>query len=255
MRHQIKRFLNDEDGAMAVIEATIIYPIVFFCIFVLIFIGLYIMQSMIVSSFAQKTAVTAAREVAYPGYLDLASNGVFNTGAVDADFRNQPVNAETTDQKNAQRGKAIIKCSFDSKNVKTDAYRYWKSDPLNNDTKNKLIKFMVGSKGDKGMVTSLSVFGTGKAEANIKCDNHVLSQTVTVKVTQELMEFPVLKFFGVQTPKIVAVASATVADSDELVRNTDFIIHTIDSLGKRFGIDIAEMRKKVESALEKVGLK
>lgn len=51
------------------------------------------------------------------------------------------------------------------------------------------------------------------------------------------------------------MASATVADSDELVRNADFVVDTIDSLGKKFGIDIADMRSKVESALAKIGLK
>ena len=266
MWKKLKKILANEDGAISVIEAAIIYPIVFFCLLVLIFIGLYILQNMIITSFAQKTAITAAREVAYPGYLDLAADKVYNTGAVDADFHDKPVNAADNNAENnnaqgvakaliPQRVKAVIKCNFDSKKVKTDAYRYWKSDPMNNATKTKLINFMVGSKGDSGMVTSLSVFGTGKATAEIECDNHILSQTVKVKVTQELMDFPGLRFFGIETPKVTAMASATVADSDELVRNADFVVDTIDSLGKKFGIDIADMRSKVESALAKIGLK
>ena len=261
MWKQFKKILSDEGGAAELVEAVIIYPVVFLCLLVLIFIGLYILQNMIITSFAQKTAITAAREVAYPGYLDLAADNVYNTGAVDADFHNKPVNAENNNAQGVakalipQRVKAVIKCNFDSKKVKTDAYRYWKSDPMNNATKTKLINFMVGSKGDSGMVTSLSVFGTGKATAEIECDNHILSQTVKVKVTQELMDFPGLRFFGIETPKVTAMASATVADSDELVRNADFVVDTIDSLGKKFGIDIADMRSKVESALAKIGLK
>ena len=51
MWKKLKKILANEDGAISVIEAAIIYPIVFFCLLVLIFIGLYIML------FKQKAAV------------------------------------------------------------------------------------------------------------------------------------------------------------------------------------------------------
>ena len=258
MLSRIKRYLKDESGETQFIEAAIIYPVVFMCIIFLIYMGLYILQSMILNSYAQKIAVLAAREVAYPGYLDLADDSIYRSSAVDADFgedivisADQRILNPTGQELRISRAKIKIKCTFDTKEVKTQAYRYWKSDPLSDSAKGKLIGIMTGN---NGIVTSQSILGTGQASANIHCENNVISQMVTVSVEQELIDFGVLRYFGIDTPKAKATASATVSDSDELVRNTDFVIYAVDSLAQKLGININELREKVENALEKVGL-
>ena len=70
------------------VEAAIIYPIVFLCLFFLIYMGLYILQYMSVSAYAQKVALLASREIAYPGYIDMVDKDrkKYSNAALEADL-------------------------------------------------------------------------------------------------------------------------------------------------------------------------
>lgn len=257
MGRKVNRLIKDENGAALFIEAAVIYPIVFMCIFFLIYIGLYILQSMMLNSYAQKIAVLASREVAYPGYMDLADDGVYKTGAVDADFGDDIViDADnmfnvTGEEIRINRAQIRLKCTFDTKEVKTQAYRYWSSDPLSKSAKEKLVGMLVG---DSGILASQSVLGTGTANVVIECDNNIISQIVTVSIEQDLIDFGVMGYFGIETPKAAVKASATVSDSDELVRNADFVVDVMEALAAKLGINIEDMREKIDGALKKIGL-
>ena len=104
------------------------------------------------------------------------------------------------------------------------------------------------------MLARQSILGTGVGKAEISCNNHVISQTVTVKITEDIFDFGILSIFGIETPKAVAEAKANVSDCDELVRNTDFICDMINTISSKLGIDIKGMRQKVNDLLAKVGI-
>lgn len=248
---KIRKWLRNEDGASTLIEATIIYPIVFMSLFLLVYAGLYILQTMTLSSYAQKVAMLAAREVAYPGYLKLSDTNVYKSAAVEADYGEDFRILNTT----ISGAKVKIKCTFDTGSVKTDAYRYWKSDPLSDSAKETLCGILVGDGRTKGLATSQTLIGTGAVNARVTCDNNIVSQNVEVTLEQELVDFSVLHYFGLEVPKAKAVAKATVSDSDELVRNTDFIVDTLEVLADKLGIDVSKIRDTIDGALEKIGLK
>ena len=254
------RYLKRENGSALFIEAAIIYPIVFMCIVFLIYIGMYILQTVTLTAYAQKVAVLAAREVAYPGYLKLVDSSVYNTSAVEADFGDDiqlpGIELPGLNGQNItiSRAKIKIKCTFNTDEVEAKAYRYWSLDPLNEDARQVLKNILIGADGQGGIVGNQSVFGTGRAEAEITCSNYVISQTTTVTLTQEIIDIGALSYFGIESPKARAIASATVSDSDELVRNTDFVIDVIDTLADKLGIDLDKMKETVNGALEKIGL-
>lgn len=225
------------------IEAVLIYPIVFLLLFVLIFIGIYILQLMTMSAYAQKIAILAAREVSCPGYSDVLGSRL-STGTVEADF------SDAEEDENAYVGRITIDNKVD--NVKTRAYRYWSSSPLNEDEK----KYYQDSL--KLMLEQNSLMNPAKTQsvkATIECDNKIISQFVTVTLEQEMMDIEILEFFGVETPKMSVSAVATVSDTDELVRNTDFVTDAAEALAKRFGIDVDKIKTTVNDGLEKLGLK
>ncbi len=238
--YYMKKLFKDENGAAMMVEAAIIYPVVFLLIVVLIYMGLYILQIATLSGYAQKIAIIASREVALPGYSSLTkmngADNVFSTGAVEGDLGDD-------DSFNGH-----IALSFNSGEVKTLAYRYWSSDPLGDRagiyeaTLNKLVE-------------KNSIIGSGgNVTTEISCDNYFITQYVKVKVTQPLVDFPILEFFGIDTPTVSVSVQASVNDVDELVRNTDFAVDAIKQLALRLGINIDEMKGKLDKILHDWGV-
>ena len=237
--NKIKKLIKNEDGAAQLIEASVIYPIVFMCLFVLVYIGLYILQTITINTCAQKIALIASREVAYPGYINLINSDVYKTGTVEADFGS------------TQSGSTPhITCNFDAGEVKVRAYRYWSSDPLGSNSE----KFESILTSDTGLVAALSLIGVGDVHADVSCENNIISQNINVEVRQELVSFAPLGFFGIEKPELVVNAVATVGDTDELIRNTDFIQEVVDNLAKKLGIDVNKMKESIKSAMDKLKL-
>ena len=80
---ELKKVLRENSGAVQVIEMTLVFPIVIIVMGFLIYISFYILQGVSMYNNAQRIAVTAAREAAFPGYEKLyGSRGV----TVKADF-------------------------------------------------------------------------------------------------------------------------------------------------------------------------
>lgn len=239
---KIKGKIKSENGAVQVIEATFLYPIAFMCIFFLLYVGLYMLQSITINSYAQKVALLAAREVSYPGYLQLTKDtSVYKTAAVEADYGGSGIKND--------KG-AIVKCTFKTDEVKTDAYRYWSSDPLDKDSKSTLTDILNGS--GSSLVKNHSLLSAGNSSVNIKCENNVISQNIYVNIEQELMGIGLLSYFGIDAPKVSARAAATVSDSDELIRNTDFVIDVSENLAKKLGINIDKMKESIKKAKETI---
>lgn len=240
MLNRIKKFFKSERGDAEVIEAAILYPLTFMVIFLLIYIGLYILQMMTVTAYAQKVALLAAREVSCPGYSTLFKDeaNVYNTAAAEADFGDS----------NSYEGK--INIDNKSSSVHARAYRYWGTCLTNEESEYYRIIL-------EDLVKNNSIInaGQGKAvEATITPKNYFITQFVNVEVTQELIDFPVLTYFGIENPKVVGVATATVSDTDELVRNTDFAVDALSALANHLGIDTTKIKSTVVDCLNKLGL-
>lgn len=224
--------MKDERGVAELIEAAIIYPIVFLFLIFLIYIGLYIMQNMTVASYTEKIAMLAAREVACPGYIDMFASDAFSTSAVEGDTSNGPLS---------------VSVQVDATQVDVKAYRYWTANPLADkaDTfQNILTK----------MVKENSILGAGNVTAEVSCSNYVLTQYVDVSVSQELMHFAVLDFFGIESPEISYTAKASVSDTDEFIRNVDLASDALEAIAEKCGLDITKVKEKVVEIKKQFGL-
>lgn len=233
----IKRFLKSENGAAQMVEAAIIYPIVFLVIFFLIYVGLFILQSITVSAYAQKIALLASREIAYPGYIDLVvDDNLYSSSAVEADLKP----GESFD--------GVINLSFDPKAVETRAYRYWSKDPIE--------KYHTAFEDIlKKMIKKNSIIGAKKeVKAKVTSKNYFLTQYVEVNVSQPLMDIGVLSFFGIDSPTVSVRVQAAVNDTDELIRNTDFAVDALEALAKKLGIDVNDLKEKIKNAKKKLGI-
>lgn len=239
LMRKFQKFLKSENGAAQMIEAAIIYPIVFFCLVFLIYMGLYILQYMSVSAYAQKVALLASREIAYPGYINMIDKDgkKYNNAALEADLSNYG---------NSFNGNISI--SFDPNEVESRAYRYWSKDPLSGyeePFENILTE----------MVLKNSIIGSkNEVTAEITSENYFVVQYVNVKISQPLMNFAILDYFGIESPTVAVSIKASANDTDEFIRNTDFAVDAIEAIAKKLGIDVDSMKSKVKEAKEKLGL-
>ena len=236
---RIKEIIKDENGAAQMVEAAIIYPIVFLCLIFLIYIGLYILQYMSISAYAQKVALLASREIAYPGYIDMA-------GKDRKKYSNAALEADLSKYGNSFNGNISI--SFDPDESEIRAYRYWSSDPLSGHEEpfENILKEMVRKNSIIGAKNDVT--------AEISSENYFVVQYVNVHISQSLMDFAVLDFFGIESPTVAVSVKASANDTDEFIRNTDFAVDAIEAIAKKLGIDVDSMKNKVKEAKEKLGL-
>lgn len=79
---RLGRIIADDRGAVQIIEASLVFPIVFLVVGFLIYLGSYTLQRVSMHNHAQKIAVITSREIAFPGYDELgaekSSNADFN---------------------------------------------------------------------------------------------------------------------------------------------------------------------------------
>lgn len=240
--NRIKSFFKEEKGAAQMIEAAIIYPVVFLIIFLMIYLGLYILQAITVGAYAQKVAMLVSREISTPGYYTLIDEEYYSNSAIELDTNKFDFS------------KIDVTRLSETMTQFPVVYRYWQigDDKI-------LTKEMKDYYGGilETMVKENSIIipnDNNALQVSVSCKNHVVSQLITVKVEQELMHFAILDFFGIESPTVSATAVATVSDTDELIRNTDFAVDAIEALASRFNIDLDNMKNKVNGILKKLGL-
>lgn len=249
------RLTKNEDGA-EMIEAVIIYPMVCFCIFFLLYMGLYILQSMTLTSYAQKIAVLAAREIARPGYISLitSNNDAYANGAVEMNL--QDYSQEITNDNNKKNGSALVQIPTSAAGINVHAYRYWTTTifepaPLLCKTDGQYKEMLRTMVKDK----SFMVTNGDNIVVNISTKNNIVAQYVTVSVEQDLARFPILEALGINTPKISVSARAAATDMDEFVRNTDIAVDVATVVTKKLGIDFGSIKTKVMDAVKKMKMK
>ena len=247
--NRIKNFLKEEKAAAQMIEAAIIYPIVFLIIFLMIYMGLYILQAITIGTYAQKFAMLASREVSQPGYSTMLNmNNYYSNSAVEMDAASPVVG--TNDDGSKWSSINVDNLSSSRTNFSI-LYRYWSDEPIKGDVRSTYEETL------KKMVQENSIIvpnNNNAVNVEISCQNNLISQFITVKVEQELMHFAVLDFFGIESPKVSATATATVSDTDELIRNTDFAADAITALASKLGVDLTKVKSTVQSAFDKLGI-
>lgn len=252
--------LHREDGA-ELIEAAFIYPFVLLVLGGLIYMGLFILQNVTVSAYAQKVALLAAREVAYPGYIKLIDRDRLTTSAVEIELDDYS-KAASGDDKNAQNG-AVISFPMAAKDVNARLYRYLFPDPLK-PTPTEQLTSKESKQYDSGsfledilseMVNQNALLlGKNPADVTISCENHIVAQYVTVTVDQDLINNQLLTALGVKNPSVHVSAMAAASDTDEFVRNTNFVCDALEMIAKKLGIDVYAIYDKFNGMKKTLGL-
>ncbi|MDD5934648.1 MAG: TadE/TadG family type IV pilus assembly protein [Clostridiales bacterium] len=221
MKSLINR-LKDEKG-FAIVEATLIFPVVFFVLFFIIFIGnIYFLMSQI-DSMAIRHCINGAESIADPMYYDMAKEETDVTKLIDKSI--YPYRYLFGEIGNGSINTA-------EKNIKED---------INKEFKDGLVilwDYM------KPMISS-------DDDIKVECDNYFIYSKFTVDISYKV-PFP-LKLFDnepITMFRRTAHAEVSVNDSPEFVRNVDMVVDLLED--SKFGEKIKSLFSKVSEFLNKV---
>ncbi len=181
---------NKEDGAVQIIEATVVFPIMFIVLFFLIFMGNAFYEKAQVESLIQENAIIGAAYCADP-FLE-----TMQSGSVPTSIKNAP---ETEPYR-------YIIGGMDSVEVK-----------IRNRIKNEINKH--ANSFFRDMYPKL------KGAPKVQYRSHVIYPTFSVEA-KYVIPFPI-RFFGKATPPVLEFtvrAEAPVNETAEFIRNTDMAV-------------------------------
>lgn len=159
--------IKDEKGAVPIVEATFIFPIVFFCMFFLIYIGMYILQSVLIYTQTQKVASIVSKSMAVTGYEKVGKHTADN---VNFDFKDNKYFTQDS-----------VNTIYDEK---AKLYRYFYSDPIAGNSDIKSINSSLTS-----LIDNLSIISGGGVTCDINAKNYFINQTVSVTIKLMFTEF------------------------------------------------------------------
>ena len=220
---RIRQGLHNEKGAMVIVEATIVFPVMLFVLLFIIFIGNTYYEQAKVDDIVLRYAIKGAQYVADPFKQSMEKGTV-------------PTN---------------------TKEIKLEPYRYlpFLSDfGYISDVEKDLSKRVTNEIKQGGMIffNNANARIVGGEDGNIaRFENHVLYSTFVVQVQYQI-KFPI-RFLGEERPTIVNLTSRAevpVNDQTEFIRNVDMAVDLLQ--GTSFGNTISSMFKKINGFIEKL---
>ena len=214
---------RSEKGSL-VVESAMVFPVMFFVLFFIIFVGnLYIQQSR-VEDIVMRYALKGAECVAAPFLYDMTYEDSLKTNSND---------------------------------LKLEPYRYLLgsfTEGSISDMETKIsqaVKTEINNGGQSLFNnTSISVTGTDNDSSIAEFHNYILYSTFVVQVNYRV-KFPIT-FFGeedLSSIKLSARAEIPVSDTDEFIRNVDMAIDICNKYG--IGTSIKGMFDKINSFINK----
>lgn len=212
----MKRINFKSEKGEAVIEATLIYPIVFFVVGFIILFGLYEMQGVLEYSCAQYIANYTSKLVTEPGYENY---GEINNN--DIDF------------------KSVNNFSDEDENFHANIYRRINFNGVSQSGMEDRLK---------GMVNSGRLLKINTTDCSVKFKRTILNTTIIVTVKDTITMPKFLNYIGLDNKWERSItATSVITDPAEFIRNFDMaqdaITYVLDKLG---------LGDKIEPLLEKV---
>lgn len=222
----------DEKGAVPIVEATFIFPIVFFCMFFLIYIGMYILQSVLIYTQTQKVASIVSKSMAVTGYEKVGKHTADN---VNFDFKDNKYFTQDS-----------VNTIYDEK---AKLYRYFYPDPIAGNSDIESINSSLTS-----LIDNLSIISGGGVTCDINAKNYFINQTVSVTIKREGAIPEVFSYIGMDgvSSDITVTATAASCDGAEFVRNTDMVYDFVTFLSDRLHISdkISYLKEKVQGVFQ-----
>ena len=216
--NSIRQKIKNEKG-LVIVEAAIVFPVMFFVLFFILFIGNMYYEQAKVDSIVLTYATKGAQYVADPLLRDMDVDKKVPTNVCDTDV-------------NPYR--YITGGIFDG--VISDIERQVSSEVKEKISNGSLIFF--GNEKTKVLNNDIATF-----------KNYVLYSTFVVQVDYEI-KFPI-RFLGESSPTIMKLSSraeVAVNDVPEFIRNVDMVVDLVEDTG--VGKGVANMFKKINSFID-----
>ena len=219
---KIKEKIDNENG-MVIVEAAIMFPVVFFVLFFIIFIGNMYYEQAKVDNIVLSYAIKGAKYVADPSLYSMDNGGTVSTNVNGLDI---------------------------------EPYRYIIGSISNgsvSDIENRISEKVKAEIGKGGLIffsnAKTRVIGYDNDKiATYK--NYVVYSTFVVQVNYEV-KFPI-RFLGASNPTIAKLSSraeVAVNDAPEFIRNVDMVVDLLD--GTKTAENIQAIFDKINSFIEK----
>ena len=231
----LREIVKSENGAVPIIEMTLVFPFVLIVLGFLIYLGSYVLQSVAIYNDAQIIAVAAGREGAIPGYEYLYENRGITT---KADFNYSAGELPAT-------GTIINMMSVHQ------PYRYWGNSFLKESEKADLEQSL------EKLVADTSFLAPSNVDCTITTTNYIVSQEVKVNVVKIVVPPTLFEYIGIKdNMNINITATAVVSDPAEFIRNTDMVFELGEKLAERTGLNkkIASFKQKFKDITAKLGI-
>ena len=198
MRKKTER--KKQESGMVIVEATIVFPVMFFVIFLLIFLGNAYMQRCRIEAIVHEVALDAAAYCASPMLSDLERNGTIT--------------------------------AYKDLNIKPYRYFSGSAKEIENWAKNRLNERVNG--------LSTGLFAGMKPqhwECKVKFNNKFIYSTFRIEVKYDIT-MPI-RLFGASNSLALRVASHTempVTDTAEFIRNVNMVEYYLEITGAKQAI-------------------
>lgn len=220
--NNINRKLKNESG-LVIVEAAIVFPVMFFVLLFIIFIGNMYFEQAKVDDIVATYAVKGAQYIADPSLYEMDENGIVPRSVKDTDV--EPYR--------------LVLGSLSSNGSVAQL----------EDTISKRVKEEIGG----GLIffsnSSANVIGSDNAKI-AKFKSYIVYSTFTVQVNYEI-KFPI-RFLGEASPTIVKLSSRSevaVNDTPEFIRNIDMVVDLLD--GTKLAETVQSMFDKINTFIKK----
>lgn len=248
MKKLIKE-LRSEKGAASVLEATIVLPVVFLCVILLVFLGFTYAQRAYLQYHASRLSSYISKTILFPGYQSIQKPFYMSGGSSG--------NVTLSDVNSAMQSK--------------DPYRYllglFKTEYVSIDTEGRNIPKTAADKMVNEYLTShgfLKADGGPLKKPDNKNFENAIPQTnngficaisadtskVSVYIAQNYMFASFFRMVGMANKHTVISGQSTafINDSVEFVRNTDMVFDAANLLAQKLGIDV----NKIQEVIKKI---
>ncbi|MGN0656023.1 MAG: TadE/TadG family type IV pilus assembly protein [Ruminiclostridium sp.] len=235
-----KNVFLSEEGNATVLEATIIFPVVFLCVVFLIFAGFTFVQKATLQSVADRLSSYIAKCIAYPGYDEIIDP--FYEPARDTGMLDRVKNAMShSDPYRYAFG--IFGLNSDVKKVSQNAKEKMLDDYIVS------VSFLKPSSDSVKYPDELASLKPA-VEGGYVCAIDANTSAITVYLGQNFIFGGMFSMIGMsgKTQMIYGKSTANVIDTPEMIRLVDFGFDTIEDIAGKLGIDV----EKIKSFINKM---
>lgn len=237
------RELRSEKGAASVLEATIVLPVVFLCVLLLVFLGFTYAQKAFLQYHAARLSAYISKTIVYPGYQNIQKPFYSGSGS-SANVTLQDVNAAMRSKDPYRYLKGLFKTEY----VSMDA----DGRKITETAADKMVSEYLMSHGflkaDGGSLkkpdTDKFKNAKEKSANGFICAISADTSKVSVYIAQNYMFASFFRMIGMgdKYTTISGQSTAFVNDSVEFVRNTDMVFEAANLLAQKLGIDVEKIK-------------